>query len=685
MMGHIRRSNDFLIRRADAERERRRSVFINELAQFLGATVGADAAASLEGEVAVIRRIEEGYREIMRAQEATVAAKLPPEIQAAAALRRAAQAYQKMPEEVEASLSRREELGPQSLRVERSDGSTYAPDGVLTGIVAGATKTLQLLGHRHGWFDSGSVLVLPELPEVTDDDAYKAGLTELLAASWRHWERMEQRCRYFGGEMRVLTGGALPTWAPEGAEIAIEYHHVSEEEVDDYIANERLNERMVQTYVEMVLRSNVADKEAGIDGPVDLFPAAVVSASEAHAGNMLGDLLGYAIADDQERPCGLRLAEWIRGYEALKCLADERYASDGRRALCFTVPCEALAGLLDRAGLKEGAAERFIDEVSFRATSRDLFDHPLLRMRDGSVLVFGPSVLNADAARVTLSAIGKEERQLGRKGKAFETAMRRFLERQGLKPRSFKFKRDGEEFEYDVVVPWDDYVFVLECKNRALSGHNPLAAYYFALEIESGVRQVKRLADALTNHADAVLERSGIDMAGKTVVPCLVNSLPYALSGEQEKVYVTDASGLRRFFEKRDFHVVRAHNLGAKGKVLHRTGMKRLWKGEAPAAADLMAYLKDPFQLRLMAAHLRKEGHVFGLGERTVVGVADVFHDEMSPKSTAKVFGIDGKWVEREAKDVTRAIVAARKASEWRTVRKAERVWREQQKRKPRA
>lgn len=684
MLGHIRRSSDFIMRRADAGRQAKRSAFLSQLAIYLSTNVDADAAASLAREMSLIERIETGYREIMRAQEGTAAAKLAPEIQAAAALRRAAQAYQKMTEEVEASLSRRKELGPQSLRVERTDGSTYAPDGVLAGIVAGATKTLQLLGHRHGWFDGGSTLVLPTLPEATDDEAYKAGLTELLAASWRHWERMEQRCRYFGGEMKVFTAEALPEWVPEGAETAIEYHLISAAQVDDYVANERLNERMVQIYVEMMLRSTVADKEAGIDGPVELFPAAVVSVAEAHAGNMLGDLLGYAIAGDQERPGGLRLVQWVRGYAALKCLADERYGRCGRKGLYFTVSREILVGLLDRVGLKDGAAERFIDEVSFRASSRDLFDHPLLRMQDGSVLVFGPSILNADPARVTLSAIGKEERQLGRKGKAFEAAMLRFFERQGLKPRYFKFTRNGEEFQYDVVVPWEDHVFVLECKNRTLSGHNPVAAYYFALEVESGVRQVRRLADALTKHADAVLERSGIDVAGKTVVPCLVNCMPYASKGKRDGVYVTDASGLRRFFEKRDFHVVRAHNLGGKGKVLHRTGMKRLWKGATPTAADLMAYLDDPFQLRLMAAHLRKEGHGFGLGERTVVGVADVLHDEMSAESTAKVFGIDGKWVEREARDVTRAIGAARKANEWRSVRQAERAWREQQKRKPR-
>ena len=47
--------------------------------------------------------------------------------------------------------------------------------------------------------------------------------------------------------------------------------------------------------------------------------------------------------------------------------------------------------------------------------------------------------------------------------------------------------RDGEEYEFDAIVPWGDYVFLFECKNGTLSGNNIVPAYYFALEQRSAV------------------------------------------------------------------------------------------------------------------------------------------------------------------------------------------------------
>jgi len=81
------------------------------------------------------------------------------------------------------------------------------------------------------------------------------------------------------------------------------------------------------------------------------------------------------------------------------------------------------------------------------------------------------------------------------------------------------------------------------------------------MEIASAVKQVTRLANALVEHAGLVLDRFGIDVANKTIVPCVVNSLPYAMKGDVDGAYVTDASGLRRFFQERNFHIVRPHYL----------------------------------------------------------------------------------------------------------------------------
>lgn len=683
LLGHIRRSTDFLIKRPDEARETTRAAFVEELSKFIENQLGADAAALVGHEMAIIQRIEAGYREILRTQEATVAAKLLPDTQASAALSRSAYAYHELILALHSATSRRQELTLQSFRIKQTDGSSYSPDGVLAGIVNIATMTLMLLGHRYKWFDAEKFLVLPKLPDVTEDEVYKAGLTEVLAASWRHWERMEQRCRYFGGEIKVFTGSNLPGWAPEGAETAIEYDYVGNDEFLDYLANDRLNDRLIQTFQEMALQTNMHAKGSGIGAPLNLPPGVFASAQEAHSGVSLCEILGYSIVDDQERPCGLRLIEWIRGYATLKCLADERYAKDGKSGLCFTVPRETLVAILNRVGLNDGAAETFINQVSLRASSRDLFDQPLIRMQDGSLLVFGPGILNSDPARVTLSAIGNQSQQLGRKGKAFEQETLRFFEKQGLAAKSLKFKQDGEEFEYDVIVRWEDHIFILECKNRMLSGRNPTAAYYFALEIVSAIEQVKRLAQALVKHGDVVLKKTGIDVTNKIIVPCVVNSLPYAMTGEQDGIYVTDASGLKRFFQERNFHVIRPHHLkGKAATILHRTAMKALWQGDKPTPADLVSYLTNPLQLQLMIGHAKKRSHYFGLGERTVVAVADIAHEEMTTASIAKLFSVDEKWVQREAKAVTQAIRDAGRKHEQRSVRKADRAWRTQQRRR---
>ncbi len=289
LLSYILRSSDFLIKRPDEVREAARTAFIEKLAEFLVGRLGADAAALLGDQNAVIRRIEAGYREILRTQEATLAAKLLPEAQASAAVSRAAYSYHELSEAINSSARRRKVLTLQSFRIKRPDGSSYSLDGVLASIVDITTMTLMLLGHRYEWFDAQKFLVLPKLPDVTDDEVYKAGLTEVLAASWRHWERMEQRCRYFGGEIKASTGSNLPTSVPQGTEIAIEYDHVSSAEFFDYLANERLNDRLIQTYQEMALETNMQAKELGIAGPLSLPPGAFVSAREAHADFSLSE------------------------------------------------------------------------------------------------------------------------------------------------------------------------------------------------------------------------------------------------------------------------------------------------------------------------------------------------------------------------------------------------------------
>ena len=684
LLGHIRRANDLILKRPDPRREKARDRFVGQLSAYISGRLSASAVEELQSVLATLARIEDGYHEIVRALKKTDAAKLLPQTQVAAAIFRANFACHKLNEEILLSASRRKQVTLPSFRIERDDGSTLSPDGLLTGIVDVAAMTLKLLGHQHGWFDADQYLMLPKLSEPTKDEVFRSGLTEALAASWRNWERMEQRYRFLGGEIRVLAREDAPVQLSGAVETVLEYDHVGSTQRLDQLANQRLNERMVQTFQEMSLQTNVEGKVFGIDEPLGLPPGQFVSAQEAHASVALCEMLGYSIVDDQDRPCGLRLTEWIRGYAALGRLAHDRCAGRGVDTMRVVLPRQDLIAMLERVGLEGGAAERFIEEASFRSSSRDLFDQPLIRMEDGSVVLFLPGILAADPARVTLSAIGSREEKLGKKGKAFERETLKFFRGQGLVAEPFKFSRDGEEFEYDILLSWGDYVFVLECKNRTLSGHHPVLAYYFDLEMASAVKQVGRLATALVANAEIVLKRTGIDVHGKAIIPCVVNSLPFARPGRQDGTFVTDASALKRFFQERYFHVVRPHHVSEKAAViLHRIAIASLWKGEAPTPDDLVEYLEDPLQLRLTGAHSTVRRHAFDLGERTVAIVSDIVHEEMKPESVAKLFGVDPASVEREGREMTKAIARAsahakRKAArdKERAIRETDRAWR---------
>ena len=64
----------------------------------------------------------------------------------------------------------------------------------------------------------------------------------------------------------------------------------------------------------------------------------------------------------------------------------------------------------------------------------------------------------------------------------------------------------------------------------------------------------------LRSHPDVLLERAGIDLTGTTVVPCVLNSLPFSVPGAVDGVYVTDMSALTRFISGY-LHVISPHRV----------------------------------------------------------------------------------------------------------------------------
>jgi len=211
---------------------------------------------------------------------------------------------------------------------------------------------------------------------------------------------------------------------------------------------------------------------------------------------------------------------------------------------------------------------------------------------------------------VVLSTLSHLSVQLKRKGKAFEEIVLATFEKAGIKPYTFKAKRGEEEYEYDAVVPWGDYVFVIECKNRSLPFGSAVQMQYFDLETQDNIRQVHRLMKGLDEHPDILTSNLPAGAETKTRVPVIINCFPYSSAGKVNGVYLYDYSALSRFFESGE---IKMKSVGS-GKWVQEQGTGiRLWAEDTPQPEDLIAQLEMPSQLESVIETLARDPRGFPL------------------------------------------------------------------------
>jgi hypothetical protein len=199
------------------------------------------------------------------------------------------------------------------------------------------------------------------------------------------------------------------------------------------------------------------------------------------------------------------------------------------------------------------------------------------------------------------------------------------------------------------VVVWGDYIFVFECKNRSLSGNDPAQTYYLILRC---TEQAARLANALVQYPDIVEREIGTEHVGKTVIPCVLHSLPYSRLDPLDGVYFTDASALTRFLQQQYFRVKVPHRIG-NATLLHRTALKKFWKGEKPTADDFIRELAKPFPLELSMNHLELMEFKFAISSSEEVVTTELTRTPMTTRSVCEAVGADPDAVFREIAEIS--------------------------------
>jgi hypothetical protein len=673
LLGHLRRASKFIHRYPNPKQDLRRDAFLNDLQEYVRVALGESAAQRVAEEGNLLLQVERGYRSILAMLDKAEISILAPDVRVAAYLSYAVGAYADVMAKHDRTVRALKQLTfPNGPFIQTDGGGTLSLDAVINSIVTALSTSIIMESHKNHWHDAADIVSLPPLPAVSDANILNAGSTLALAMCWNRWQRAEERKRFFGGTLEEFAPPNLPSWALPGTATATEYTPI-EGEFFDYAANERVLDRLGQQYMEVMTETDVPDRVSGIGGPLPLLPTGIVSLEELHAASALGDILNYNVMDDTERPGGLRLVEWVRGYAVLQKLASDSYKADKTAAggLTTIVARADLLSTLVRCGLRRPVAERFIEQAMLKTSSEDLFDSPLIQMQDGNLIVFGPALVTANLTVVVLSTVASLNEPLSRKGHSLETAIVSLLQRRGLHARGFKVTRDGEEYEYDAVLAWGDYVFVLECKNRSLSGNRPVNAYYFDLGIKSAVRQAKRLADALRKYPDILATEMKVSLDSKTVVPCVLNSLPYARTGDIDGVYCTDSSVLARFLSERYFFIKSPYRIRKGATIVNRVPIVSLWQEDQPRPEDLLKQLREPLQLKLLKAHTKRQTRIFPIGPAHLVASTEFVREAWSIDSVARTFGLSGSSVRRTLDSVRQQLRQAKRRIQKKRRRKA--------------
>ncbi len=659
LIGLVRRNNHLVFKRPSKSKIKARALIFDELQKTLSPAATAAQIGELSALAGLFEIIDNGYQEILGALDQGETATYTGVARVAGALQLAATTYQVVQIAIQETVAKSQEYIPQAFQLE-FDGVMASPDTMLGTIVETATMTIVMESYRNQWHGPDGRIALPTLPEPGASGSPLSEIVGLAAVSWRHWERMQQNYRFLGGRLEVVDKADWPEVAPTVTKL-IKYFGLPKVAEYDFWANERLQERFIQTFSELRTYSSAERAASGIAASVELMPDRYVSIVEINAAGLLSDILGYRIDQDLTEPAGLRLVEWLRGYAALQVLMKELFEASGADGLIHQVARIELIVLLKRVGLSSAKAELFVDRITLTVSSRDLFDHPLIALQGGDYLIFGPALIDADPARVTLSTIGHLGEQLENKGMAFERSVVAFFQAQGLNVKTCKFKTAEGEFEFDALVEWGSHLFLFECKNRTLSSYNPIQAYYFDLEIKSAISQTQRLLRGLTKYSAQVLTHTGIEVEGKTVIPCVLNSLPYARAGETDGIYLTDMSAIQRFFKERYMFVVRPVDVDDKVKVVHRVAVDSNWASDEPQPLDLIRHLKDPIQLKLIKGHTAHERFSFSLGQGTVVEAEFLARTEQTLDTMCAIYGVSAGIVRNELEKSRRSILKAKK------------------------
>lgn len=667
----LRQSSCLVIQICDPKLEQRRDALVIKCRELLETCGDASIIEDFEHHVEDARVVEFGYREIFRTIHASEISKHHPSEQAWGVLHRADGEFRFVRDAIDKELSRiakenKAPLDARQLKIQCADGGWTSPDAMINGIVGYVGDTLITLAYGNQWFekDTGNV-VLPDEVKVDDAIGFKAGNFALAASEWKCLEHAWDRSRLYGARFR-LREQEFPV-NEGGTRLAkvLEVTEAKDVEVKDQIAQQRLQQVFFQHQKDLDLAGKLEGSASTNCGSVPLAVAGYLCPEEQVAIEVLSRFYHLPMDDETVVFGGLPAKAWMRGYAHYVQLAK---GPDGEHNLTnLRISKEDLISGLVSAGLTEDQAQTFVGLTTFGRGVADLFEAPLLKIRDGSYLFCAPAYHAPVLGVIFLSRIAWLNRRRNDqgepandsvfedKGKAFEKHVVEMFSEAQIVAGGFKYKIGTTEYDCDAAALIDDTLFVFECKNRSLPmGHLP-SLYYFMLALREAQIQVKRIAKQFTDHPEIVRQNLGLSAKWNRIVPVVLHALPWSF-GSSDGVYTFDGSALSHILNTGFTSVIAEFKVG--DLIVHRRHRYPLCKGAIPTAKELEREMENPNQLRLHVLGWEQQVHPVQISENVVFALPRWSQRNATLKEQLMALGSSDQEAEAVAKEMSSNIPA---------------------------
>jgi hypothetical protein len=591
-------ASDALYEKRPAKKAALRDPFLNEVAAGFAAD-HPEASAKVLELTDILMLVEQGFTRILARSKTFPGAKLSPITQVSAAFSFACAAQAKYE-----SIGL-EQLPPGPAYEMRSNlsigGVDVNPDTQMFGVLKAANSTLMMMAYGNQWFNSSDQIELPQTLSRPSADEATAILPVLEFANvWHVWDRAQLRLRLGLRSIEYLEK-PYPDEFPALIESVLQVLPDDEVELVDFIANDRLLARTKQHYAELLQHEKRSASYADLTHSVPLPPSGFLSFDEKLGLVTLAECTSFDVTQDHASYAGLRIVEWLRAYAVLKRIAEQENTEATKVHECPQFSEKELVDLLECAGLAREVARAFLQHACLTKDRNDVFDRPLIRVAGDCYVLVVPALKPMLLGPVVLSAISDAGTNIEIKGAAFEKTIRDKVAGPGRQVGFFKTKRAREEYDYDALLVWGDFCFLLECKNRSLSGGILQQVYRSELESRRHAHQVHRLVRGLMAHPD-MLDAHFPAARGKLLVPCVISALPYSVPGGIEGVLFGDYSMLTRFFASPVIGQV-GFRPGEPGQRQPGGEIFRLWAGDKPTPLELLRHLMCSFQFLFTQRH----------------------------------------------------------------------------------